>query len=33
MVKEIQLRVNLIEERKENILFFKALKKLNLDTN
>jgi len=33
MVKEIQLRVNLIEERKENILFFKASKKLNLDTN
>ena len=33
MVKEIQLRVNLIEERKENILFFKASKKLNLNTN
>lgn len=31
MVKEIQLRVNLIEERKENILLYKASKKLGLD--
>jgi uncharacterized FAD-dependent dehydrogenase len=31
MVKEIQLRVNLIEERKENILLYKACKKLGLD--
>ena len=31
MVKEIQLRVNLIEERKENILLFKASKVLAID--
>ncbi|WP_299065027.1 FAD-dependent protein [uncultured Polaribacter sp.] len=31
MVKEIQLRVNLIEERKENILLYKASKKLDVD--
>ncbi len=31
MIKEIQLRVNLIEERKENILLFKASKQLKLD--
>ena len=31
MIKEIQLRVNLIEERKENILFFKAIKQLGLE--
>ncbi|WP_165732828.1 NAD(P)/FAD-dependent oxidoreductase [Polaribacter sp. 20A6] len=31
MVKEIQLRVNLIEERKENILLYKASKQLSLD--
>ncbi|WP_375241150.1 NAD(P)/FAD-dependent oxidoreductase, partial [Polaribacter sp.] len=31
MVKEIQLRVNLIEERKENILLYKASKKLEVD--
>ena len=33
MVKEIQLRVNLIEEKKENILLFKASKKLGVDKN
>jgi len=32
MVKEIQLRVNLIEERKENILLFKASKHLKIST-
>jgi hypothetical protein len=31
MVKEIQLRVNLIEERKENMLLFKASKQLGVD--
>jgi len=31
MVKEIQLRVNLIEERKENILLYKASKQLKVD--
>jgi uncharacterized protein len=31
MVKEIQLRVNLIEEQKENILLLKAAKQLELD--
>lgn len=31
MVKEIQLRVNLIEERKENILLYKAAKQLKVD--
>ena len=31
MIKEIQIRVNLIEERKENILLYKASKKLGLD--
>ncbi|MFK8058906.1 MAG: FAD-binding protein, partial [Polaribacter sp.] len=31
MVKEIQLRVNLIEERKENILLYKASKQLGVD--
>lgn len=31
MVKEIQLRVNLIEELKENILLYKASKKLEVD--
>jgi hypothetical protein len=30
MVKEIQLRVNLIEEKKENILLYKASKKLEI---
>ncbi|WP_298764878.1 NAD(P)/FAD-dependent oxidoreductase [uncultured Polaribacter sp.] len=30
MVKEIQLRVNLIEERKENVLAFKASKQLKI---
>ena len=33
MVKEIQLRVNLIEERKENILLYKASKQLGVDKN
>ncbi|MCI2229695.1 FAD-dependent oxidoreductase [Polaribacter sp. MSW13] len=33
MVKEIQLRVNLIEERKENILLYKASKQLAIDKN
>ena len=33
MVKEIQLRVNLIEEKKENILLFKASKQLGVDKN
>jgi uncharacterized FAD-dependent dehydrogenase len=31
MVKEIQLRVNLIEERKENTLLYKASKQLGID--
>ncbi len=31
MIKEIQLRVNLIEERKENSLLFKASKQLGVD--
>ena len=31
MIKEIQLRVNLIEERKENILLHKAAKQLDVD--
>ena len=31
MIKEIQLRVNLIEEKKENILLQKAAKKLSID--
>ncbi len=31
MIKEIQLRVNLIEERKENILLHKASKQLDID--
>jgi len=31
MVKEIQLRVNLIEERKENTLLYKASKQLGVD--
>ncbi|APG64001.1 FAD-binding protein [Tenacibaculum todarodis] len=30
MIKELQLRVNLIEERKEDILLFKAAKKLDI---
>ena len=33
MVKEIQLRVNLIEERKEHILLHKASKNLGVDEN
>ena len=33
MVKEIQLRVNLIEERKENTLLYKASKLLKVDKN
>ena len=33
MVKEIQLRVNLIEERKENMLLYKASKQLGIDKN
>ncbi|WP_298778725.1 NAD(P)/FAD-dependent oxidoreductase [uncultured Polaribacter sp.] len=33
MIKEIQLRVNLIEERKENILLYKASKQLEVDKN
>lgn len=33
MVKEIQLRVNLIEERKENMLLYKASKQLGVDQN
>lgn len=32
MIKEIQLRVNLIEERKENILNYKAAKQLSINT-
>ncbi|MDB9712980.1 FAD-binding protein [Flavobacteriaceae bacterium] len=31
MIKEIQLRINLIEERKEDIIIYKASKKLNLN--
>ncbi len=30
MVKELQLRVNLVEERKDNILQLKAAKKLGI---
>jgi hypothetical protein len=30
MIKEIQLRVNLTEERKENILLYKASKQLSI---
>ena len=33
MVKELQLRINLIEERKEDILLFKAAKKLDISKN
>ena len=33
MIKEIQLRVNLIEERKENVLLYKASKQLGVDKN
>ena len=33
MIKEIQLRVNLIEERKEGILKYKASKQLGVDKN
>ncbi|WP_405605959.1 NAD(P)/FAD-dependent oxidoreductase [Polaribacter sp. Asnod1-A03] len=33
MIKDIQLRVNLIEERKENILLYKAAKQLDIDKN
>ena len=33
MIKEIQLRVNLIEERKENILLHKAAKQLDVAKN
>lgn len=33
MIKEIQLRVNLIEERKEHILLLKASKQLGVDKN
>ena len=33
MVKEIQLRVNLIEEKKENVLLYKASKLLKVDKN
>ena len=33
MIKDIQLRVNLVEERKENILLYKASKHLKLDTS
>lgn len=32
MVKELQLRVNLVEERKDNILQLKAAKKLSIST-
>ena len=31
MIKEIQLRINLIEEKKEDILTYKASKKLDVD--
>ncbi|WP_339883604.1 NAD(P)/FAD-dependent oxidoreductase [Polaribacter vadi] len=33
MIKEIQLRVNLIEEHKENTLLYKAAKELSLDVS
>ena len=33
MIKEIQLRVNLIEERQENALLYKAAKKLSMDVS
>ena len=33
MIKEIQLRVNLIEERQENNLLYKAAKQLGIDKN
>ena len=33
MVKELQLRVNLIEEKKEDILLYKASKKLEINQN
>ena len=33
MIKEIQLRVNLIEERRENTLLYKASKQLGIDKN
>jgi len=33
MIKEIQLRVNLIEERQENTLLYKAAKKLSMDVS
>ena len=33
MVKELQLRVNLIEEKKEGILLFKSAKNLNISKN
>tara|TARA_B110000196_G_scaffold36986_1_gene27639 strand:- start:1399 stop:2955 length:1557 start_codon:yes stop_codon:yes gene_type:complete len=33
MVKEIQLRINLIEEKKENVLLFKASRQLGVDKN
>jgi uncharacterized FAD-dependent dehydrogenase len=33
MIKDIQLRVNLIEERKENILLYKASKVLGIDVS
>jgi hypothetical protein len=33
MIKEIQLRINLIEEIKEDILNYKASKKLDININ
>ena len=33
MIKELQLRVNLIEERKEDILLYKAAKQLGIEVN
>ena len=33
MVHEIQLRTNLIEERKDEILLYKTARKLGVDTN
>ncbi|SDS13342.1 hypothetical protein SAMN05216503_2076 [Polaribacter sp. KT25b] len=33
MIKDLQLRVNLIEERKENILLYKASKQLSIDVS
>ncbi|MFY9242106.1 MAG: FAD-binding protein [Polaribacter sp.] len=33
MIKELQLRINLIEERRENILLYKASKELGVDKN